>query len=211
MPDLTNKFGPEDKFLSVQYAGTTALVFVDLDIVGTLYTSTDEGSTWIKQTITPLACPDPTQGLAPLVPRDSGYSVGIVKNNVTGDDRLVVLGGDNFATNNVYYADAPYTTWACYDGDQVWAARNFAPMFTVPGVASLWMGGGIVVSGIQQAFSVGLFQSDPAGNGIAWQRPPCAAPPCPFPYNVSGDPRISWVLPFTPILPGQIANDWTTA
>ena len=82
-------------------ANDPALVFVDLDIVGTIYTSTDIGVSWVKSAINALPCPDPAQPPAPLVPRDAGYTVGVVNNNVTGLDRLLVLGGDAME-NNVY-------------------------------------------------------------------------------------------------------------
>ena len=65
-----------------------------------------------------------------------------VVNNVTGFDRLIVLGGDNWATNNVYYSDDCGVTWYCYDGDQQWSARAFAAFFNIPGLTATYMGGG---------------------------------------------------------------------
>ena len=79
----------------------SALIFVDLDIVGALFMSVDLGTTWTISNITANGCPDPLQPPAPLVPRDSGYTVGVTKHNVTGFDRLLVLGGDT-EENNVY-------------------------------------------------------------------------------------------------------------
>ena len=204
VPDLTNAFGPEDKFLAVQYGGINALIFVDLDIEGFLYVSTNKGLAWSKYNITALPCPDPAQPPAPLLPRDSGYTIGLVKNNLTGDDRLLLIGGDGYATNNVYYADAPYTTWMCWDGDQVFSAREFAPFYSIPGTPGTFMGGGIVSGQL----TVGVFQAPAWASGIVWQRPPCASPPCPFPYSVP--PVNSYVFPFTPVLPGQLASDWNT-
>ena len=60
---------------------------------------------WTGYAISAAACPDPNQPPAPLVPRDSGYTVGIIfDKGQGGGDRLVVLGGDQ-GENNVYFSD----------------------------------------------------------------------------------------------------------
>ena len=95
-------------------------------------------------------------------------------------------------------------TFQCWDGDQIWNPREFAPFFSVPGMpGTLWMGGGFSQGIIP---SVGVWFSQ-GTSGITWQRPPCAAPPCNYPYNQPPDPQ-SWLFPIVPALPGQLASDW---
>ena len=92
VPDLTNQFGPEDKLLYcmngtyVNATNTTIpskpmLVFVDLDELtqSNLYYSPDDGISWFNSTVVAVPCPDPSQPLAPLIPRDSGYGVAKVR------------------------------------------------------------------------------------------------------------------------------------
>ena len=55
-------------------------------------------NSWSFMPINASACPDPNQPPAPLTPRDSGYTMGVV--SVEGRDRLIILGGDK-AENNV--------------------------------------------------------------------------------------------------------------
>jgi hypothetical protein len=100
----------------------------------------------------------------------------------------------------VYYSDDCGFTWLCYDGDQEWMPREFTPFFSVPGVPGEWMGGGAQFGIL---FSIGVWVT-PDG-GISWLRPNCTAPPCPDPFT---DPT-QWVLPFAPVLPGQVGSDWT--
>ena len=54
--------------------------------------------TWERVPINQTACPDPNQPPAPLTPRDSGYTIGVVRR--AGGDRLLLLGGAQ-AENNV--------------------------------------------------------------------------------------------------------------
>lgn len=137
--DLGDEFGPEDK-LQVCYNQTTTrttplLVYPDLDGTGTLFVSADMGKTWATSPITSYACPDPGQPSSPLAPRDAGYTMGVTVDNTTGFDRLVILGGDGDATNNVYYSDDCGLSWNCYDGEQIWDPRDFAPMWRNPWVS----------------------------------------------------------------------------
>ena len=70
---------------------------------GTALTYNASDNSWIGYTISAAPCPDPDQPPAPLVPRDSGYTVGIVfDRGVGGGDRLLVIGGDQ-NENNVYF------------------------------------------------------------------------------------------------------------
>jgi hypothetical protein len=48
---------------------------------------------WGRVPINQTACPDPNQPPAPLTPRDSGYTLGVVRRS--GGDRLLLLGGDS--------------------------------------------------------------------------------------------------------------------
>ena len=64
--------------------------------VAITYDSTQQ--TWERVPINQTACPDPNQPPAPLTPRDSGYTMGVVR--LVGGDRLLLLGGDQ-AENNV--------------------------------------------------------------------------------------------------------------
>lgn len=59
-------------------SSTPALVFVDLDVQAEthLLVSRDDGRTWVTLDITANACPDQSQPPAPLIPRDSGYTLG---------------------------------------------------------------------------------------------------------------------------------------
>ena len=62
-------------------SSTPALVFVDLDVQAEthLLVSRDDGRTWVTLDITANPCPDPNQPPAPLIPRDSGYTLGKVR------------------------------------------------------------------------------------------------------------------------------------
>lgn len=173
VPDLSDQFGAEDKMVfcnNPTFSANPALVFIDLDVTGKLYLSLDQGVTWDVETINAVPCPDPNQPPAPLVPRNGGYTVGVVQNNVTGFDRLIVLGGDDGVENNVYYSDDCGETFYCYDGDQIWDPRDWAPFFAIPGIPDVTY----MVGGITDGFmsSVGAFQTSGA-NGLAWTRPPC--------------------------------------
>lgn len=66
--------------------------------------------TWERIPINQTACPDPNQPPAPLTPRDSGYTLGIVRLPSSGD-RILLLGGDA-SENNVYYSDDCKFTYA---------------------------------------------------------------------------------------------------
>ena len=73
--------------------------------LGTALQYNNNTNVWTGYAISAAACPDPNQPPAPLVPRDSGYTVGIIwDKGQGGGDRLVVLGGDQ-DENNVYYSD----------------------------------------------------------------------------------------------------------
>jgi len=111
-PDLTNRFGPEDKLIycsrDAASVETPWLVFVDLDEVsGQVFSSQDDGSSWMTTPITGGNCPDPNQEPAPLIPRDGSYSLGKTKLNATSApggvayDRLLIMGGDGATENNV--------------------------------------------------------------------------------------------------------------
>lgn len=124
--DLGQNFGAEDKLLFCRNGSTAApplLVFPDLDATGTLYVSTDQGLSWTIQPIQAFPCSDPNQAPSPLVPRSTSYTVGLVMNNVTSNDRLIVIGGEA-DENNVYYSDDCGVTWMCYDGEQIWDPRG---------------------------------------------------------------------------------------
>ena len=109
LQDLDDEFGPSDHLLFCRNGSTSAsptLVFVDLDIVGQLYSSADLGVTWRIQDIVAYPCSDPLQPPAPLVPKDGGYTVGRTQRNDSSmADRLLVIGGDQEeSNNNVYYS-----------------------------------------------------------------------------------------------------------
>ena len=106
-----------------------------------------DGSQWVSSSIKALPCPDP--GNPPLLPRDfvAAYTVGLTKvgGAASGNDRLIVIGGDD-GSNNMYWSDDCGSTFSCYDGEQPWSAygRSFSPIVQLPILGSpLIMGGGI--------------------------------------------------------------------
>jgi hypothetical protein len=169
---------------------------------------------WERIPINQTACPDPNQPPAPLTPRDSGYTIGVVQ-TAGGGDRLLLLGGDA-GENNVYYSDDCGRTFLCYDGvpsedpNQAWDARGFAPIvhpvgvfgsvMDPPGYDPVFMMGGAVDEAI---VSIGIFY---AKTGIDdWTRPPCDGPA----QDCCQQPNGVWYLclpdPF--VWPGMVAAD----
>ena len=131
-------------------------------------------------------------------------------------DRLLILGGSLADGNNLYYSDNCGQTFVCYDADQIWSGRDFAPIIYNPGMLPgdpVIMAGGRVS---ETTFSVGMFLSYDLG--ITWQRPQCFATgncknaltvpdtlgACTLNYY-----QHCYVLPDTPALPGSLAFDWT--
>ena len=227
VPDAGNGFGPEDKLVPCN----DKVVFVDLDDASPTsyaYTYTVGTGEWRTDAITANACPDPSQG--GLIPRNSGYTVGSAAGPF--GDRLLVLGGSEDGENNVYFSDDCGVTWDCYDGDQVWSNRKFAPVLHSPGVFPgdpVILAGGLSSTdgGQSYAFSIGFFLS--YNFGINWLRPECPDTlVCSYRLSVpdtigqctvvDGNPTYyehCYTLPFvdgvlTPWLPGSLAADWTT-
>ena len=115
---------------------------------GTALTYDPGAQTWTGFDIIANACPDPDQPPAPLVPRDSGYTAGIMYDKGQGGgDRLLVLGGDQ-DENNVYFSDDCGRSWSCYDGENYWDPRSFAPLVHPQGIfpsdPAIVMGGDIM-------------------------------------------------------------------
>ena len=169
----------------------------------------DSGSnTWTPYTINAAACPDPDQPPAPLVPRDSGYTLGVMfGKGQGGGDRLLVLGG-NQDENNVYYSDDCGRTWSCFDGVNIWDPRSFAPLIHPQGIFPgdpLFMLGGDIEEVLP---SIGIFAN--TGDGTSnWVRPLCdGVSGCPYDCD---DPVVpGYCDPDSPVYPGQAVSDWTT-
>ena len=66
-----------------------------------VYDPTKGLNPWSSLVITTYPCP---AGGDPLLPRDSGYTVGVVRSEDAISDRLIILGGDQ-NQNCVYYSD----------------------------------------------------------------------------------------------------------
>ena len=120
-----------------------------------------------------VAKPCPTEP-SPLSPRDTGYAVGVA-HLTSGNDRLLVLGGDSLE-NNVYYSDDCGATWSCYDGspnddpDLDWDARAFSPIIHPIGLFPddpVIMMGGLV---LEQVPSIGWFITTDVGPDMCVRR-----------------------------------------
>lgn len=163
--DPAKKYGPEDKLLAVN----GNLVFVDLDQVpGVVLTYATDTQTWSTTPVVQQACvPASSYG---LVPRDSGYTVGVTS-NPDGSDRLIIVGGETLDVN-VWFSDDSGVTWQCSSIPQVWISRSFAPLWHGPGILPgdpLVMAGGLAEESVT---SVGMFVSNDFG--MHWQRPFCS-------------------------------------
>lgn len=140
---------------------------------GLLVKLTSGTGAWSYTEITATDCP---AGPPNLIPRDSGYTMGVVK--VASRDRLLILGGDA-GENNVYYSDNCGATWQCFDGDQVWSPRDFAPLLhplgIFPGDPVWMMGGDVDENDDEKVPSIGMFVN--TADGLAnWVRPTCTNP-----------------------------------
>lgn len=213
--DPAEDFGPEDKLLACTDTEGDKLVFVDLEnatVGSTVYTYRFGSQAWSQSPVVSLPCPEG----GGLLPRDSGYTVGVTRG--PAGDRLLILGGSVLDGNNLYFSDDCGQTWVCYDADQIWQGRDFAPIIYAPDVfpgSPVIMAGGRVE---EQIFSVGMFLSYDLG--ITWQRPQCfATGNCKNALTTpdtlgactatSGYYRHCYVLPDVPALPGSLAADWT--
>jgi hypothetical protein len=193
-------------------------VFVDLDGApggSAVFTYAAPTGSWTKLPINAQPCPDGGS----LIPRDAGYTVGTSHGPL--GDRLIILGGEE-GDNNVYYSDSCGQEWKCYDADQIWKGREFAPIAMAPGVLPgdpVVMAGGVLDALDGGGFSVGVFMS--YDFGITWVRPQCytiadCAYALPAPdtsgacVDNQGDGyfRHCYVLPDTPVLSGGLAADW---
>jgi hypothetical protein len=100
-------------------------------------------------------------------------------------------------------------SWNCYDGDNVWDPRGFAPIVhpplgMFPGNPAFMLGGDV-----QEALpSVGVFVN--TGDGTSgWARPTCdGTSPCPFACNAP-DSALGYCTPDSPVYPGQVVTDGT--
>ena len=117
-----------------------------------------------------------------------------------------------------YYSDDCGITWNCYNGDQIWSPRFYAPLLRVPGILPVdpvIMAGGLINGG----FSVGQFMS--YDMGIQWQRPQCySIYECSWPLtvpdcqnqcacmNTSNYYQHCYVLPNAPACSGALGADW---
>lgn len=189
------------------------LVFVDLDNSTTgssVYTYLFSTQTWSKSPVASLPCPDG----GGLLPRDSGYTVGVARGPV--GDRLLILGGSVADGNNLYYSDDCGQSFVCYDADQIWQGRDFAPIVYNPG---MFPGDPVIMAGgraEETTYSIGMFLSYDLG--ITWQRPQCfATGNCKNPIGVPdtmGACTVNYYkhcygLPDFPALPGSLAFDWS--
>jgi hypothetical protein len=177
LADPADGFGAEDKAAICN----GDLVVIDLDPdVSDVWRYKYETATgaWSKDRLTASTCPDLGQGS--LVPRDTGYVVGVVP-GPSGGDRLVILGGASdleprHIENNVYWSLDCGLSWQCYDGQQTWNPREYAAVLYAKGVLDydpVVMAGGISVSDSPPSSgpSIAFFQS--YDGGISWQRPEC--------------------------------------
>ena len=183
-------------------AGEPVIVEIRESVSATIHKAANGGRSWSHAPIVTAAeCPT-SNTPAPLIARDQSYMVGVTPHNVTGEDRIIVIGGG--LDTNVYYSDDCGATFSCYDGVQPWDARGDAALFSVPGTPGVWMAGGLVVIGLTSVFSVGVFTSSDAG--MSWSRPVCAHPPCQNSFDPPTGPPV-WVMPVVPILWDQLASD----
>jgi hypothetical protein len=178
------------------------LVFIDIDnTTGLLYTSTDGGVTWPSTALTSAPCPGAG---VPLVPRDSGFTLGVTVSPSAPGDRLLIIGGDDLDTD-VWISDDCGLTWTCLDPPEEWTPRDFSVVVTAPPNAgfpagTLFMGGGVT----QGLLSIGMFQT--LDGGATWTRPSCDPASCQFPY----DDGQTYLFPDDPTVPGMITSDGTT-
>jgi len=175
--DPADGFGAEDKMAVCN----GHLVFIDLDPdVANVwrYRYRPLTNAWTKDPLTASACPDLGQGA--LIPRETGYVVGVTTGPDGASDRLLVLGGASTTIeprhieNNVYYSDDCGLTWFCYDGQQAWSPREFAAVAQAKGVLPFnpaVMLGGVSTTDTSSALSIAFFLS--YDGGISWQRPEC--------------------------------------
>ena len=149
-------------------------------------------------------CTGSTNGSFPLVPRDNAYDVAVINVAGTGRDRVLIVGGDAKEAN-IYYSDDGGRSFQCYDGPQIFSPRGFTvimqPKGILPGNPALLLGGEVE----EVTNSIGMFVN--VGDGTTgWVRPTCTPGSC---AGQCEDPN-TYCLPGAPVLPGQVAYDWST-
>jgi hypothetical protein len=156
---------------------------------------------WSLSRVRARSCPDP--GNPPFLPRASlrDYTVGSVPLSSTGQDRLVILDGDD-QDKNIWTSDDCGATFDCYDGSQPWpAGRALSVVIQAPSSGDFPTSEVLMLGGVNynaDGATIPYWTNDvyASVNGLQWDT---EYPSLPFTPNPDTGAMAVW--------PGMVAAD----